>query len=180
MSSIPNWVLKEAQCSNLNSSNILPRIKNSSNLRSPRKLSPQLMPYNSVNYRNSSVIQRPLNPLPNDSKFKQQCENLWSKFDSGISPMLQKYSKVNLCNPNRFKGNFKLKKLDGLWNKDFVSRNKVIGSKNRYSGDNGGDYDDEGMGNDFGIQCEISSESSEIDIKVPISRYNDYSKYNNT
>lgn len=189
MSSIPNWILNEAQCSTLNSSNILPRIKNSSNLRGHRKPLPQLIAYNRVNFRNSSVIQRPLNPLPCDSKFKQQCENLWSKFDSAVSPALQKYSKINLCKPNKLKANIKLKKLSDFWNKDFVTRNKVIKCKNRYSdcsgynsgdnsgeasGDFSGDNNDEVVENDFGVQCDISSESSEIDIKIPISRYNHY------
>lgn len=149
MSSLPAWILNEVQYSCLNSSNILPRVKNSSNFRISKKNSPNSMNRNSVHQRNSSVIQRSLNPHLNDSRFKQRCDKLWSKFDSRISPVLEKYSINNLCKKNQINGKLKLSKISNK-NTIFRIRNRIIKKC---------EIED----NDFGIQCDISSNSSDLD-----------------
>ena len=151
MSNLPAWILNEVQHSGLNSSNILPRVKNSSNFKTLKRNSPNLIIRNSVHHRNSSVIQRSLNPHLNESSFKQRCNNLWSKFDSRISPILEKYSINNLCRKNQINGKLGLSKVS---NKETVFRVKERFSKKAEIEDL-----------DFGIQCDISSESSELDRK---------------
>lgn len=108
--------------------------------------------------RNSKILQRPSNPMLNQEEFTRKCNNLWSKFDSRVSPILKKYKFSSLMKRKIFEHNQR-DYLSGRVSERLKNyRESCIKEENSY---------------DFGIQCEISSEGSD-DIKVNIAKYVNY------
>ena len=94
----------------------------------------------------------------NQEEFTRKCNNLWSKFDSRVSPILKKYKLSSLMKGKIFEHN-KPDYLSGRVSERLKNyRESCVNEENSF---------------DLGIQCEISSEGSD-DIKVNIRKYVNY------
>ena len=107
--------------------------------------------------RNSKILERPTNPMLNQEEFTRKCKKLWTKFDSRVSPILQKYKFSSLINRKLVERK-----------PDFLSGR--VSERLRNYRDS---FVHEEESYEQGIQCEISSDGSD-DIKVNISKYVNY------
>ena len=93
----------------------------------------------------------------NQEEFKTKCKRLWSKFDSRVSPILQKYKFSSLINRKLVER--KPDNLSGRVSERLRNyRENCLNQEESY---------------ELGIQCDISSDE-EDDIKVNVPKYVNY------
>jgi hypothetical protein len=151
MANVPTWIIDQVRFRSFDFSSHLPSIKKSINLEKSRVSRLRLSSKLQIHNRNSSVLERPPNPLLYHLEFNERCQNLWSKFDSKASPVLKKSSFKSFQrskNQERILGKFNRIIKKKAKNKPFHPKFKTT------------------VEVDLGIQCELSSESSYLDIDL--------------
>lgn len=161
MAYVPKTIKSENYSNKGNFSAVLPEIKKLHKFNSI-KIPPPSINCRDFHLRQSSVINRPKNPIFNLLEYNRKCKNLWTNFDNRISPILRKYKFIS--SP---------KKKAGMAEESF-DRDSKCADKNKQEKKKKGCYYDSGDPTDFGIQCEISSENSENEDKIKVSRYVHY------
>lgn len=160
MAYVTKSIAHENRSTKVNFSAVLPELKKLHKFNTIKLPLPHI---NSriFNLRHSSLLEKPKNPVLNDLEYKRKCKNLWTSFDNRISPILKKYKFEDLPK----------KKIPA--HKETLDKNSKFIDKNKHD-KRVKEYYDSGDPIDFGIQCEITSNSSENENRVNVSRYVHY------
>lgn len=154
MANVPTWIIDQVRFKSFDFSTQLPNIKKSFNLEKNRANPLRLESKHHRHGRNASVLDRPSNPLIFQLEFNERCKNFWSKFESKAFPVLEKSSL------ERFQKAKGRERVLGRFNR-IIKQNKKARDKTYRN-----DIHDQSLEADFGIQCELSSESSEIGLDM--------------
>ena len=165
MNNIPSWILYELHKTNFLSSSLQKKPKTQKNPSPPLKIlqksPPQLTHQQSKFFSDFSKKQRvKLAPLD----YKRKCNKLWTKFDTRISPILQKYSPVSIKNHK------KLPSFSPDFYRNKQQRNHNLNVRRFSNPIKFTETSDEEQA-ESGIQCDIMSDSSENGIKINEADY---------
>jgi hypothetical protein len=170
MSNLPNWIVSELRHSKHQSESFPPRLRHlfRSEFKTPEVLrnSPKALNLHKIS---KTYLKKKRIPHLEPIEFKNKCSKLWMKFDSRLNSIVRKFSpsiKQKVAEKNPFYTPqlkfYKNANKERLYNLRRAS-NPI---QNSFSTDE--EYAE------YGVQCDLKSESSENDVKVHVANYVHY------
>lgn len=164
MSNLPTWIVSELRHGRQHSEAFAPNLRylNRNDLKIPKviKNSPRVLNFRKIP---KTYLKKNRDPYLEPLEFKNKCIKFWSKFDSRVSPILQKYSPT-LKRKAEKKLPYYSPQLQFYKN---ANKNRPYHIRRSSNPIHFSDSTDEEC-NENGIQCDLMSDSSENEVKVRI------------